>query len=82
PFNPQTSISFHLSDNGDVNLSVYNIKGQKIKTIVNKQLEQGLHQIIWDGKNDNNQYVASGVYFYELKVNNKNIAIKKCLLLK
>ena len=81
-FNLQTSISFHLSDNGDVNLSVYNIKGQKIKTIVNKQLEQGLHQIIWDGKNDNNQYVASGVYFYELKVNNKNIAIKKCLLLK
>jgi predicted outer membrane repeat protein len=79
---PATTISFQLSENGEVNLSVYNIKGQKIKTIVNEKLEQGLHQTIWDGKNDNNRYVASGVYFYELKVNNKNIAIKKCLLLK
>lgn len=82
PFNPQTTISFNLSENGKVNLSIYNIKGQKIKTIVNEKLEQGLHQITWDGKNDNNQYVASGVYFYKLKVNDKNIAIKKCLLLK
>ncbi len=82
PFNPQTTISFQLSENDEVNLSIYNIKGQKIKTIVNQKLEQGLHQITWDGKNDNNQYVASGVYFYKLKVNNKNIAIKKCLLLK
>jgi hypothetical protein len=82
PFNPQTTISFQLSENGDVNLSIYNIKGQKVKTIVNEKLEQGLHQIIWDGKNDKNQYVASGVYFYKLEVNNKNIAIKKCLLLK
>jgi predicted outer membrane repeat protein len=82
PFNPQTTINFQLPDNGEVNLSIYNIKGQKVKTIVNEKLEQGLHQIIWDGKNDNNQYVASGVYFYKLKVNNKNIAIKKCLLLK
>ncbi|MCK4653831.1 MAG: right-handed parallel beta-helix repeat-containing protein [Candidatus Cloacimonetes bacterium] len=79
---PATTISFQLSENGEVNLSIYNIKGQKIKTIVNEKLEQGLHQIIWDGKNDNNQYVASGVYFYKLKVNNKNIAIKKYLLLK
>ena len=82
PFNPTTTIRYQLPDNGAVNLSVYNIKGQKIKTIVNEKLEQGLHQITWDGKNDKNQYVASGVYFYKLKVNEKNIAIKKCLLLK
>ena len=82
PFNPKTTISFNLSENGKVNLSIYNIKGQKIKTIVNDKLEQGLHQIVWDGKNDKNQYVASGVYFYKLEVNNKNIAIKRCLLLK
>ncbi len=82
PFNPTTTIRYQLPENGEVNLSVYNIKGQKIKTIVNEKMEQGLQQIIWDGKNDNNQYVASGVYFYKLKVNDKNIAIKKCLLLK
>ena len=90
PFNPQTTISFSIAQNAMsgsdgssfVTLSIYNIKGQKVKTIVNEKLEQGLHQITWDSKNDNNQYVASGVYFYKLKVNNKNIAIKKCLLLK
>jgi flagellar hook assembly protein FlgD len=83
PFNPQTTISFSVAQTSSfVTLGIYNIKGQKIKTIVNQKLEQGLHQIIWDGKNDNNQYVASGFYFYKLKVNDKNIAIKKCLLLK
>jgi hypothetical protein len=82
PFNPTTMISFSIPEESKVDLIVYNIKGQKIKTIVNEKLEQGLHQTIWDGKNDNNRYVASGVYFYKLKVNNKNIAIKKCLLLK
>ena len=83
PFNPQTTINFSVAQTSSfVTLGIYNIKGQKIKTIVNQKLEQGLHQIIWDGKNDNNQYVASGVYFYKLKVNDKNIAIKKCLLLK
>ncbi len=80
--NPVTTISFQLSDNGEVNLSINNIKGKKIKTIVNEKLEQGLRQIIWDGKNDNNQYVASGVYFYKLNVNGKTEAVKKCLLLK
>ncbi len=84
PFNPTTTISFNISrkDAKHAEIIIYNIKGQKIKTIVNQKLEQGLHQIIWDGKNDNNQYVASGVYFYKLKVDDKNIAIKKCLLLK
>jgi hypothetical protein len=80
---PATTISFFLPDkSGNAQIEIYNLKGQNIKTIVNEKMEQGLHQIIWDGKNDNNQYVASGVYFYKLKVNNKNIAIKKCLLLK
>ncbi|MCK4311888.1 MAG: right-handed parallel beta-helix repeat-containing protein [Candidatus Cloacimonetes bacterium] len=81
PFNPKTTISFNLTseDTESTEIIIYNIKGQKIKqySLFNNQ-----SSIIWNGKDENNKPVSSGVYFYKLKVNNKNIAIKKCLLLK
>ncbi|HPR17350.1 MAG TPA: T9SS type A sorting domain-containing protein, partial [Candidatus Cloacimonadota bacterium] len=82
PFNPTTTISFSIPEESKVGIEIYNIKGQKVKQLVDEQLTEGIHSVIWDGKNDSSKSVSSGVYFYKLKVNGKDKAIKKCLLLK
>ncbi len=83
PFNPETTISFFTAEDAkNAELVIYNIKGQKVKTLVNEVLPAGEHSVVWDGKNTNNKAVASGIYFYNLKVGKKSIATKKCLLLK
>ena len=82
PFNPTTNILFNLPKNSEVEISIYNCKGQKIITLINNHLEQGQHSVTWNGKNENNRLVGSGIYYYELKINDKIIASKKCLLLK
>ncbi len=82
PFNPTTTISFDLPKSAKVDLSIYNIKGQKVKTLTDEKYPKGKHSLIWNGTNDENQNVGSGMYFYKLNVNGKNIIVKKCLLLK
>lgn len=82
PFNPETKIAFSIPDDIKVNLTIYNIKGQKVKTIVDTKLEKGIHEVIWNGRNEHNKPVASGVYFYKLRVNGRDYSIKKCLMLK
>ena len=81
PFNPTTTITFSLNTENteDTELVIYNIKGQKIRqySILNIQ-----SSIVWDGRDENNQPVSSGIYFYKLKVDNREIDTKKCLLLK
>nr|MBC8414797.1 T9SS type A sorting domain-containing protein [Candidatus Cloacimonadota bacterium] len=82
PFNPETKIAFSIPVDSKVNLTIYNIKGQKVKTLVNDQLEKGFHEIIWNSKDNNGKLVASGVYFYKFDVNGKTKGVKKMLLLK
>ncbi len=82
PFNPTTTISFSIPNKSKVDLSVYNTKGQKVKTLVKDQFTAGDHNILWNGTDNNNQPVSSGIYFYKLNVNGKTEAVKKCLLLK
>ena len=81
PFNSETTISFSLFKPSWVELSILDIKGQKVKTLVNKNLQRGNHEIVWKGKNENGEAVSSGIYFYQLKVKDKMIS-KKMLLLK
>lgn len=81
PFNPTTTINFSLLENGNVVLSVYNVKGQKVRTLTNEFLEKGLHSIEWNGKDTNNKSVSSGIYFYKISAG-KTKAMKKMLLLK
>jgi hypothetical protein len=76
PFNSSTVISFGLPRTSQVSLSVYNILGQKISTIVERQLGAGYHSYIWDGEK-----AASGVYFYQLKAGEYS-ATRKMILLK
>ncbi len=81
PFNHETTISFSLIKPNSVELSILDIKGQKVKTLVNENLQRGYHEIIWNGKNENAEPVSSGIYFYKIKVKDKMIS-KKMLLLK
>jgi hypothetical protein len=82
PFNPQTTISFSIPEESNIELSVYNIKGQLVKNLVNDINPAGEHSVTWNGTDDNNKPVSSGVYFYKLNVNGITKAVKKCLLLK
>lgn len=83
PFNPVTTISFALADAAKVDLEVFNIKGQKVRTLLaSENFEKGVMQVEWNGKDSKGKSVSSGVYFYKLRVNDKNIDTKKCLLLK
>ena len=89
PFNPNTTISFELNTENteDTELIIYNLKGQKVKTFDLESpspfFADGVgYSITWDGTDDNNQPVSSGIYFYQLNINDKIVASKKCLLLK
>ncbi len=82
PFNPTTKINFSIPTESKVNITVYNIKGQTVKTLTSEKYDRGNHQVIWHGKDSSNNSVASGVYFYKLSVDGKEKDIKKMLLLK
>ena len=82
PFNPETTISYQIKNPAKVEITVYNIKGQKVRTLVNEKKRNGLYKVIWNGKDNKNKTVASGVYLYKLNVNGKTVAVKKFLLLK
>ncbi len=81
PFNPTTRIDFSLKEDTSVLLDVFNIKGQKVTTLVNEELAAGNHSVIWNGTNQNNRSVGSGIYFYRLTSPDKTIT-RKMLFLK
>ncbi len=81
PFNPTTTISFSLPAEQKIELTVYNIKGQKVKQLVSGKLPTGEHSIVWEGKDTNGKSVSTGIYFYKLKAGKKEIS-RKMLLLK
>jgi len=66
PFNPSTSISFDIAEEGEVILTVYDMMGKEIKSLYSKHTIPGSYSVMWDGSNDHNQQVANGVYFYRL----------------
>lgn len=82
PFNPTTLIEFSIQQKSEIELSVYNIKGQKIKTLTHGEFSKGDHSIIWNGDDEVGNSVSSEIYFYKLNVNGKTEAVKKCLFLK
>ena len=82
PFNPSTIIEFSIQNDSKIYLSIYNIKGQKIKTLANIQFAKGSHSLIWNGDDEFGKLVSSGIYYYKLNVNGKTETVKKCLLLK
>ncbi|MCK5051258.1 MAG: T9SS type A sorting domain-containing protein [Candidatus Cloacimonetes bacterium] len=81
PFNPTTTISFSIPEESTIELSIFNIKGQKIKSLLNDQLTAGEHSITWNGEDFTGKKVSSGIYFYKLITPNASHT-KKMLLLK
>ncbi len=80
PFNPTTTISFSIPKDDKVELKVYNIKGQLVKTLVNDHLEAGMHKAVWNGDNQSGKNVSSGIYLYRLESGGKSKAQKMLLL--
>jgi hypothetical protein len=81
PFNPQTLIKYDLPNPGPVNITVYNILGQRVKTLVDSHQDAGHKSVNWDGKDDKGEGVASGIYFYKIKTEGFE-KTKKMILLK
>jgi len=86
PFNPATTIAYSLASNSKVELTVYNLLGQKVRTLVSGVQSMGVYKMNWDGKNDNGRNVVSGIYIYQIKMKGKDNKLrtmtKKMLLIK
>ncbi len=81
PFNPETKISYELPERAKVKLTVYNLLGQKVRTLVDGYASSGTHVVQWKGLDDNGSQVASGVYFYKLE-SKEFSSVKKMILMK
>ncbi len=81
PFNPNTSIKYSIPQNSFVTLKIYNMMGQLVKTLVSGNKNPGFYTVDWNGANENNSQVVSGIYFYRLESNNY-ASTEKMILLK
>ncbi len=77
PFNPETTINYTLKRAGNVSLKIYNSKGQLVESLVNGQRDANNYNVVWKANN-----ISSGIYFYQLKVDNELIGTKKMVLMK
>ena len=76
PFNPITSITFELPEDSDVQLSIYNLTGRKVRTLIHEMKDAGKHTIQLNGNN-----LSSGIYFYVLDAQSNKL-VKKLVLIK
>ena len=77
PFNPSTMIRFSLKDNGKVRLVIYNLLGEQVSELINKEMTKGIHEVEFNASN-----LASGVYIYKLDIENKFSSVRKMILTK
>ena len=82
PFNPTTTIKYALPQAADVELTVYNVVGQPVRTLVAEHQSAGRYAVEWDATNDSGHSLSSGMYFYRLQAGEEFREIKKMLLLK
>ncbi len=81
PFNPVTSIYFNIPEDSNVTLDIYNLRGQRIRHLINGVFDEGEHIGQWNGTDDNGKAVATGIYYYVLEAGGSSIS-RKLLLLK
>ena len=81
PFNPETTIRFTLSHAENVEINIYNVRGQLIRTLVNGYVNGGRHNVVWNGLNDNGNPVGSGVYFYRMTAGEYQ-SVRRMMLIK
>lgn len=80
PFNPDTSIIYGLGKAGPVSLEVYNIRGQRVRKLVDAEQQEGWYKLIWDGSDDRQQSLPSGVYYLRLNAEGKHYLRKTTLM--
>jgi M6 family metalloprotease-like protein len=81
PFNPSTSISFSLKNNSKVKIAIYNVKGELVKELLDKNMQAGKHSIVWDGKNTNHKTVSAGIYLLRM-ISNDYQSTRKMIMIK
>gem|GEM_PF-2351526 len=81
PFNPDTIIHYSMKDDGLVSIEIFNVRGQKVTTLVNGFIEKGHHRVVWNGTDENKKSVGSGLYFYQMRTEGFS-DIKRMILLK
>ncbi len=79
PFNPTAGISYKLEAAGQAEISVYNLKGQKVRTLLNANKASGTHQLTWDGKDDRGTDLAAGIYLIRLRTGSQTKTVKAVL---
>lgn len=80
PFNPETEISFTLPENSYVSLTIYNVQGQKVKRLVNEYQPAGTRRVVWNGRDEKGEGVASGIYFYRIEAGPNTVTNRMVLL--
>jgi len=81
PFNPDTNIKFSLAQAGNAKLNIYNLKGQLVRSLIDTDMDKGIHQIAFNGRDNKGNPVASGVYVYRFE-SGKYTSTKKMLIMK
>lgn len=81
PFNPDTTLRFSLPEAADIDLGIYNLKGQKVRNLLNDTKTAGMHSCLWDAQDNNGNKVASGIYFAVLSYQGNQLS-RKLLLMK
>jgi len=81
PFNPQTEIAFSIPHTSRVSISVINVLGRHVSSLIDRQIEAGIHTVMWDGTDESGNRVASGVYFYRIEAGDY-VESRKMVLLK
>jgi len=81
PFNPVTTLRYDLPENGHVNITIYDMMGRQVKTLVNQAQDTGYRSVIWDATNDYGKPVSAGIYLYQIQAG-EYISTKKMVLLK
>ncbi len=81
PFNPTTTISFNIPKNGNVNLKIYNVAGQCVRTLVSGYQSAGNYSVVWDATDMNGSAVSAGVYFYVIEASGYH-ATKRMMFIK
>jgi hypothetical protein len=79
PFNPSTKIKFSLKSIQDIEISIYDVLGRRVKSVIKERINAGMHEIEWNGKNDLEEQVSSGIYLYLIKVFEKSLTGKMIL---
>ena len=66
PFSPLTTIQFELENAGHVEISIFNVRGERVRVLLGSRRSVGRHEVTWDGRDDAGGVLASGVYFYRI----------------